>query len=75
MVNREIAAPNSGSSSSSISSHAASRTPEVEAELGALHNLTKEVEAREGALTTFSPPVARVASFCSIFSLLVTNLT
>lgn len=45
MVNSDIAAPNSNSSSSSVSSHAGSETPEVEAELGALHNLTKEVKA------------------------------
>ena len=75
MVNDEIAAPNSVSSSSSISSHAGSGTPEVGAELGALHNLTKEVEAWEGELTAFSLPVARVPCFCSIFLLLVTSLT
>lgn len=45
VVNSDIAAPNSNSSSSSVSSHAGSETPEVEAELGALHNLTKEVKA------------------------------
>ena len=51
MVNSQIAAPNCGSSSSSISSLAACGTTEVEAELGTLHNLTKEVEAWEGELT------------------------
>jgi len=56
VVNSETAAPNYGSSSSSISSHAASGTHEIEAQLGALHNLTKEVDAWEGELTTFSLP-------------------